>query len=511
MAAPTSNQFVFASLEPSDITAMPSAIVASVASALDIPSTALISLASAAMASMATPTTTAGGVAASTVASNVVVAATGTLATTSAQPTAAFATPADPLMGSLEYHGVHPYNAACVLFFSIVGFILQVPIVYAHSGIAGPPNVPVLVMALFYLYLMLSTIIAACHWHSGDSTTWWNGAGWCDIDVRMSMAISVGVVATQCVINYNLLNMLRARPQLVYRYLAAKRILIELTCCLALPIINLAVSTFFMNARYFLTQDLGCSASMDSAVATIIVYLMWFPILGAVCLFTLIFIIVRFYKRGRRALETIQFFPNMNSAQLFHMIGFALTIGMILVPLSISTAVINFISMHETGVHAISWAHGKPEGWSRILKLTLLEIEAASGGIDSATTIINYITHYVNIAIAWLLFICYGTGSTAISSYKMLWHKLRASRDDTNDEPPAMVDYYPESVLSRSDSGSIKKAPLKISSSPRGSTHSYPAPPVRTTTETELTNMRKPRRGLGVFLSRGGNLTGARE
>lgn len=497
MATLIQNPQELASLLPSGMTALPSAAVASIASALDVPTAEVASVVSEAVASMATPT--------STLASTALSATQSALST--AQPTAAFPTPVYP--EAMKYQGVHPYNVPCILFFSIVGLILQVPIIYAHSGITGPPNVPVVVMAFFYLYLMLSSIMDACYWHSDDPTKWWSGGGWCDLDVRATMAISVGVLATQCVINYNLLNMLRARPQLVYRHLAIKRILVELTCCLALPILNVAVSTFFMNKRYFLYQDLGCSASIDSAIATIVVYLMWVPILGSVCLFTLIYIIVRFYKRGKRALETIRFLPNMNGAQLFRMIGFAVTIGLILVPLSISTAVINFISMHETGIHAISWAHGKPEGWNEIMKATLLEIEEAAGGIESATTIINYITHYVNIAIAWLLFICYGTGSAALSSYKVLWQKLPSFSHSTA-ESPTVFDDYQESVVSPRDSSSIKKLPIKVSSASIASSRPYPTPPVRPASDPEMTNMRQPRGGLGVFLSRDSSLTGNR-
>lgn len=338
--------------------------------------------------------------------------------------------------------GVHTYNPACLMFFAIAGLVMQVPVIYTHSGLFSRPNVPVIVMSVCYMYLMVSTTVSASYWHSGDVKTWWDGSGWCDIDVRLYMAVGLAVLSSQCTINWNIVGLLDDRPKLIFGQRALVRGLIELACCLFIPFVNLAVSTFFMTNRYALTQDLGCSPSTDSSVALIMTFLMWMPFLGAIVLATMVFIGLRFWKRGRAsAMETVSFIPHMNSSQFARIIIFSCVVTFVFIPLVVCTSVINFLNLGDSGVHDIAWAHGKPADWDKILAVTFEELAVLASNRDRASLIVNMITKYVNVVIAWLLFVCYGTGLLAAEAYKKAYYTIirrdspKKGLDNYDDEP----------------------------------------------------------------------------
>lgn len=321
--------------------------------------------------------------------------------------------------------GIHSYNPACLMFFSIVGLVMQVPVIYTHSGLFFRPNVPVLIMSICYMYIMISTTVSASYWHNRDVTTWWDGKGWCDIDVRLYMAVGLAVLSAQCAINWNIVELLADRPKLIFGQRALMRGLIELGGCLFVPVVNLAVSTFFMTSRYGLMQNLGCSPTTDTSVALIMTFLMWMPILGAGVIVTMGIIIYRFWKRGRvSAMETVSFIPHMNGAQFARIVLFSCVVTFVFIPLVICTSTINFLNLTDTGVHDIAWAHGKPADWNKVMTVTFDEIATFATTRDRASLIVNMIIKYVNVAIAWLLFFCYGTGLLAEEAYKKAYYTI---------------------------------------------------------------------------------------
>ena len=315
------------------------------------------------------------------------------------------------------------YNPACVIFFSITGLVLQVPVIYVHCGIFSRPNIPVIIMALSYVYMCISITLTAFGFNSDDPSHYWSGKGWCDVDVRMQISLCLCILSTQCVINWNLLGMLNDRPRLARGRQAYTRAAIELLACLFLPIVSMAISTFFMRSRFEIIQDMGCLSNTDTSVALIIVYAMWLPILGIIALVTMIIIMYNFYKRGKdKTFRTISFIPNMSVSQFIRIIVFSLVVTCIFVPLCIALAVINFVSIGEIGGSALAWLHGKPATCEDINVFTLQEVEIAANGVTKASVIVNFITRYINIVIAWLLFLCYGTGALALEAYKKTYH-----------------------------------------------------------------------------------------
>jgi len=303
--------------------------------------------------------------------------------------------------------------------FSVIGMLLQIPVMYTYSGLFTSPNVPVFMMSLYYFYYMLSSTIAVARWSGGDMTKWWNGNGWCDLDSRMKLALSLGALSAQCVINWNIISMLRFRPQREKKKEVRFRTIWQLCACIFLPCLNLAVGTFTTYNRYEVIQSLGCNAQLDGSVAVIVTNFMWIPLLGAISFFTILFIAYRFWKQGSaKTMQHVSFVPNMSKAQFCRIILFACVVTFLLMPLSVAVAAVNFTSIRFEGVQPLAWAHGKPKGWDIPSFVNFAEMAAASDELTYVSEIVMAITLYLNIAISWLIFICYGTGSLAIHAYK---------------------------------------------------------------------------------------------
>lgn len=331
----------------------------------------------------------------------------------------------DSLEGATPNFHIVSYNAPCLIFFSICGLVMQIPVLYVHSGLFSRPNIPVIIMSLCYVYTTLSVTLNAFGFSSSDPSRYWSGKGWCDFDVRMQISVCLCILSTQCVINYNLLGMLSDRPRLARGRAAYIRGAAELLACLLLPIVSMAVSTFTMRSRFEIFQDLGCANNIDSSVAFIVIYCMWLPILGIIAFGSMAVIMFKFYRRGKsRTFETVSFIPSMSAAQFVRVIVFSLAVTCIFVPLCIALAVVNFITIGEAGVSDIAWVHGKPSTWEQISVYTLEELEIAGTGTVKASLIISFITRYINIAISWLLFLCYATGALATEAYVKTYHTI---------------------------------------------------------------------------------------
>lgn len=344
-----------------------------------------------------------------------------------------------------KFHIV-PYNEPCLIFFAICGLAMQIPVLFVHSGLFSRPNIPVIIMSLCYVYTSLSITLNAFGFSSNDPAKYWSGKGWCDVDVRMQVAICLCILSTQCVINYNLLGMLTDRPRVARGRTAIIHGAVQIFACLLLPIVSLAVDTFTMRSRFMIFQDIGCANNMDSSAAFIIIYCMWLPILGLATLILMIVIMYKFYKRGKdKTFETVSFIPNMSAAQFVRIIVFSLAVTCIFAPLCIALSVVNFITIGEAGVSPIAWAHGKPANWDTILVVTLRQLEIEGTGTVKASLIISFITRYINIAIAWLLFFCYATGTLAVEAYVKTWRyicgKFGVYKVQTNDSESITSSY----------------------------------------------------------------------
>lgn len=316
-------------------------------------------------------------------------------------------------------YGPHPYSSAAVMVFAIIGLVLQIPVLYTHCGLFSVPNVPVLAMSLYYLYYMLSLTVSAAYWGQGDVTQWWDGNVWCDIDSRMKLALSLGALSAQCVINYNVIAMLRMRPQHEERKVIIIRSVSQAIACTFLPILCVAVETFTTTNRYAVMQDFGCNAQLDGSVALIVTNLMWIPILGAMSFLSMLYIAARFYQQGMsKTMRHVSFVPNMTPIQFFRIILFACTVTFVLMPLSMAVTVVNFISISKTGIQDLAWQHGKPEGWNEVIFVNFAELQLEGESLSYASDFVSMITLYVNIAISWLIFVTFGTGILSVKAYK---------------------------------------------------------------------------------------------
>lgn len=354
------------------------------------------------------------------------------------------------------------YNSVALAFFSITGAVLQLPIIFAF-GFTERPNIPLTIISSWFLYFCISTSITAIAWTGADVESWWSGAGWCDIDVRLYTASSPGILAAQCMFNWEMLDMVRPTPRVLTNAQHRRRSLIVAGIVMSLPVLIFAIDTFITYSRYQVIQYIGCSNNIDHSVAYIMCYVIWLLILGLACLVTMIIFMLRFFSYGKEeSFERVTFIPNMSRGQFIRLATFSLVITCILTPLSLYMFSSCVILLKTDGTTSLAWVRGKPDGWDQLQLITFLELRKAFEQDSQALNSVignNMAVKIILVALSWILFLCFGTSSFALMKYRrtLTWLGLTYEGEKSEEPSEGGIETFDEF-----SADSSKEAPFRI-------------------------------------------------
>jgi hypothetical protein len=117
-------------------------------------------------------------------------------------------------------------------------------------------------------------------WPTNDVSTWWNGAGFCDIQAKLQWPIITGGAGALCAIMRNLaividVDRAQIRPSKAQR---RRAVTVDLLFCLAYPVFFMGIHYVIQPNRYNIITISGCDASYDNSWPTIALALVWPPI-----------------------------------------------------------------------------------------------------------------------------------------------------------------------------------------------------------------------------------------
>ncbi|KAI2642932.1 GPCR fungal pheromone mating factor [Xylaria nigripes] len=116
------------------------------------------------------------------------------------------------------------------------------------------------------------TIVNSLIWHSDNWATWWDGAGFCDVEVYLSGPLQTLYAASIFAVMYNLAQQVKlARPG-HNRGEKIKRNLIQVAIIFPIPLVQLLFTHFDLAQRYIVGTLIGCSAVYDSSWPKNLVY-----------------------------------------------------------------------------------------------------------------------------------------------------------------------------------------------------------------------------------------------
>lgn len=151
-------------------------------------------------------------------------------------------------------------------------------------------------ITFWLLALNFQSFLNGLIWPTDNIFTWWGGAIYCDIDVRLTLGGTLGVPAAVLCIVRDLARALDTdRPRGVSDAEKRWKLVGDLALCFGLPLYAMAVYYIVQPARYYIFSIQGCWPSIDNSWVSIVLIFMWPLILSVVSGYYACLILIRIY------------------------------------------------------------------------------------------------------------------------------------------------------------------------------------------------------------------------
>jgi pheromone a factor receptor len=282
--------------------------------------------------------------------------------------------------------------------FSLMAFLLQVPLLIWYIKIK---NIPVACLAVWFAILNFNTFLSLQIWSSPNLSSWWNGDIFCDIMVRFLAGCSSGVICACGAIARNLcILMNNDGPKLNFNSFRSR--IIDLLICLTLPLLIMILVILVQQRRYFVGQYVGCYLQVAPTWVFFPLVVIWPPILSVI---TIGYVIVTFYRFMIKRKDTKDFLrcsgSGMTLAKFIRFFAFCIIVVAVMMPLCVYQLVINVRAIGPI-IQPYSWSAVHSSSWATIVKFL------ATG---------PSIAQYVDVGLAYVTFVCFGTGAELAKWY----------------------------------------------------------------------------------------------
>lgn len=161
---------------------------------------------------------------------------------------------------------------------SFIAIILCIPPLTLH---AKNRNFPATALICWSILLSVFNIINAILWPTDDTSKWWNGAGLCDIEVKLMTAGYVAVPGALTCIFRGLATVLDTRRAILVPSKAQRwrNRLMELLFCVLVPVLAMITHFTYQKNRYLLYSISGCVNNYDESWASFALAWIWPPII----------------------------------------------------------------------------------------------------------------------------------------------------------------------------------------------------------------------------------------
>lgn len=161
-------------------------------------------------------------------------------------------------------------NLVCRVLFAILGTLLcWVPfrLLWRNGEVAAVVFIIGVVITNFF------TVINSLLWRNDYWGLWWDGQGWCDLQVWLTGPLQTIFAAAIFAIMRHLAQQVgMMRVTTLSRKEKRRRNLIQALIIFPIPLVQLAFSWFDLAQRYIIGTLVGCSATYDNSWPKIVVY-----------------------------------------------------------------------------------------------------------------------------------------------------------------------------------------------------------------------------------------------
>lgn len=272
-------------------------------------------------------------------------------------------------------------------------------------------NVAPTLVIIDIMIINLSAFLNSIIWGHGELATEWNGAVFCDLQVKVLIFAIIGELGATVAMTRNLAIIMSdhtvVRPTSAMK---RRRLTIDLLISLTVPVVVMALHYIVQPGRYFLEGIVGCTILVDRTWLSVPLFYVWQPIFSLVGAYYAILVCTRFYRKRKVFRTVIRNNANISAARFARLLLLSLSIIGVYLPVNIYIFVIN-MQVVLTDPIAYSWSGAHGPTWGEIVL------------VPNSTV---FPTDWIPPVFGFILFGFFGMGTDAMRMYKTTFHTLRA-------------------------------------------------------------------------------------
>lgn len=171
------------------------------------------------------------------------------------------------------------------IFFLIVCFIAIILTPIPLTWHIKLRNVPAVCLICWITIFNMISLVNALIWGGSEDEfeTSWNGAVFCDIEIKFIIAASAGMMTATAAISRNLARVMeQVGPAHKTKAIRRSELIQDLLICFGPPIWLMSAHYIVQPNRYYIVRYVGCTPSVDNSWPTIPLIYIWPPIIGFV-------------------------------------------------------------------------------------------------------------------------------------------------------------------------------------------------------------------------------------
>ncbi|KAJ5688933.1 hypothetical protein N7462_003325 [Penicillium macrosclerotiorum] len=272
-------------------------------------------------------------------------------------------------------------------------------------------NLPASSLIGWTIVLNLFNIINALIWPTDSVSSWWSGAGLCDIEIKIMVGSYVAYPGCligifrglAIVLDTSCATMVPTRSQ---RW---RNRSIELLVCVVGPIIAMITHVVWQKSRYLLFAISGCVNNFDESWVSFVLAFMWPPILCLIAAYYCCLVLFRVHKyRSDFGFILRSANSKMSKSGFLRLLALACTMLLAILPVEGYVLYVNIKA--SLPWHRYSWAMMHGPRWDIIIKYP------AQGVV--------FFDRWSPVAAGFLLFIFFGFGRDATRIYRTFFRCL---------------------------------------------------------------------------------------
>ncbi|KAL7276875.1 a-factor receptor [Rhizina undulata] len=286
------------------------------------------------------------------------------------------------------------YTAACG-FSTILAFI---PMAWHVKN----RNIPAICLIFWLTLFNICALTGSLIWSKDDISNAWDGYGFCDVEIKIFIAAGAGQMGSVAAIARNLARIMSDDISVIRTKARKRREMIQdLLLCFGAPVWMMAVHYIVQPNRYIILTITGCTPTFDRSWPSIVLLLMWPPIISLFSAYYAALVLYRLHKYRARFTDIIcNSHSNITKSRFIRL--FLLSVALVLIFLP-TNLYIFYVNMNVPRL-TYSWDLIHAPGWGHILKIN-------TGGEVS-------FDRWIPVAAGYLLFLFFGMGHDALMMYR---------------------------------------------------------------------------------------------